>query len=384
MKIALLTSVAGNGGSAATAYNLTRLLSRAGHQAVLFAPGEHWPARGRAEGVPVEGGLELRRGFHALSLWRDYRRLKRYVQDHGVEVLLVQKSPEQWLAALVRRAFGKRLALMRLRGVVFEIKPSYFNRRLHNSMPLTLCSASCIQAQYEKLPGFRADTVKVLLEGVDAERFKPASEAERRAARAKFDLDPEAFYFGTAGRPSPVKGHDLLVRAFGKLCTEQARMVERFNVRLCVFSDESRRGPGSYKDLKDFALAAGAGVYVEFRPGYLEDMREVYRALDSYVLPSRGSEGSSRAGLEACASGLPLIASRVGVLPDLVVDGETGLLVPPNDEDALAAAMKRVLDDEAFAEKLGAGARRRIEEKFREERFVAELVKLIEAARKAN
>ncbi|MBE7464477.1 MAG: glycosyltransferase family 4 protein [Planctomycetes bacterium] len=380
MNLALLTSVAGNGGSASTAFHLTRLLCRAGHRAVLFAPGEYWPERGRAEGVPVQPGLELRRGFHAASFFRDYRTLKQYVNENAVDAILVQKSPEQWLAAAVRARAHKRPALIRLRGVVFEIKPTATNRWLHNSMPLVVCSASAIARQFQVLPEFRTDTVKVLLEGIDTQRFKPASAEEKRAARQHFGLQPTALYFGTAGRPSPVKGHDLLVRAFGRLCTEHSKMVERFDVRLAIFSDESRRGPGSYADLRDLSLACGAPDRVDLCPGFVEDMRDVYRALDSYVLPSRGSEGSSRAGLEASASGLPLIASSVGVLPDLVRDGETGLLVPPNDEAALAHALKRILDDESFAQRLGTNARRRMENELREDLYVARLAELLTAA----
>jgi glycosyltransferase involved in cell wall biosynthesis len=180
-------------------------------------------------------------------------------------------------------------------------------------------------------------------------------------------MKEEAFYLGTAGRPSSVKGHDILLRAFARL--QQAPTERLPEVRLAIFSDESRRGPGSYNDLTSIREALGLQTMVELRPGFVEDMRKVYWALDAYVLPSRGSEGSSRAGLEASASGLPLIASRVGVLPDLIEGDRTGILVAPGDEKCLASALTAILNDPPKTLALGMAARTRIQSFFSEESY---------------
>jgi glycosyltransferase involved in cell wall biosynthesis len=90
---------------------------------------------------------------------------------------------------------------------------------------------------------------------------------------------------------------------------------------------------------------------------------EVARALDEstvLVLPSR-SEGLGRVIVEAFCRGRGVVASRVGGIPDLVTDGDTGLLVPPGDANALADALVRLLSDRALAERLGAAARVAVE-----------------------
>ncbi len=97
--------------------------------------------------------------------------------------------------------------------------------------------------------------------------------------------------------------------------------------------------------------------------GRVDDVASVLAAADVLVMPSR-QEGLGVAALEAMAAGLPVIASRVGGLPEAVVDGATGLLVPPADVPALAAAIARLAADRALARRLGAAGRARVRERF--------------------
>ncbi len=376
MEIVFITSVAGNGGSAATAYHNVKLLNQSGQHAVLFAPGAYWPQRGQQEGVPVLGSLQLRRGFRPLSFLGDFFRLRGYLQSKKVEAVLVQKSPEQWLAFFVLKTIGRKIALVRLRGVVFPVRPNLFNRWIHNSMDAIYCSAGMIAEQYAQLKDFRQDHVQVLLEGVDTEFFRYATQEERVAARQKHKLYPDAFYFGTAGRPAPVKGHDVLIRAFAKALKGLENATPE--IRLVVFADESRRGPGSYASLEALSFELEVADRIDLRPGYVDDMRSIYHALDTYVLPSRGSEGSSRAALEARACGLPLIASAVGVLPDLILDDVNGRLVPPDDDEALAAVMKEVLTSGTNGRNWGKRARAVSEREFTEAGYAKELIQRLE------
>jgi glycosyltransferase involved in cell wall biosynthesis len=389
MKVALLTSVPGNGGSAATAFHTARLIRDAGWEAILFAPGSYWAERGKRENVPVRSDLELCRGFHPLSFYRDADTLREFLRKEKPDVLVVQKSPEQWLAFLVLHFWEAPVALVRMRGVVFPIRGNLFNRWIHNGMERVICSANVIAEQYRQLHGFNQNIVTVLHEGVDTKRFTPATVVEKALARDKFKLEQRAFYIGAAGRPSPVKGHDLLIRAFAKtwplVRPPTSNQYAPKDVRVVIFWDESRRGPGSYGDLGLLAKELKIEERVEFRPGLVEDMREVYHALDAFVLPSRGSEGSSRAGLEACAAGLPFIASSVGVLPDLVVNGETGRLIPPDSEEALQNALMELCEQWPKGHEWAKAARRRMEDEFREELYVDRLCKvLFEAAKSAK
>ena len=111
--------------------------------------------------------------------------------------------------------------------------------------------------------------------------------------------------------------------------------------------------------------------------GERDDVPEQLAASDVFALASR-SEGMPVSVLEAMAAGLPVVATAVGGIPELVVDGETGLLVPASDEGALAEALRRVLGDADLRRRLGATGRRRVEEEFDLPRFRQAHVELYE------
>lgn len=138
----------------------------------------------------------------------------------------------------------------------------------------------------------------------------------------------------------------LLIRAFARVHAEIPE------ARLVIFGDGPERGA-----LERLAAALGLGSVVEFR-GYVKDAGRRCGDFDILAVPS-SREAFGIAALEAMACGVPVIATRVGGLPELVLDGETGLLVPPEDEKALAETLTGLLRDPERAARLGAAGRER-------------------------
>jgi len=161
------------------------------------------------------------------------------------------------------------------------------------------------------------------------------------------------------------KGHEEFFRALSTL-------KGRHPVEALIIGGGRREA-----EMRHLAADMGLAQRVHFL-GPRQDVPDLLRALDVFVLPSH-SEGVSLALLEAMAAGLPVIATAVGGTPEVVTDGITGLLIPPRDADALAAALERLLADPAWRRRLGASARRHVEANFSLDRLGREINEIYEA-----
>ena len=201
---------------------------------------------------------------------------------------------------------------------------------------------------------------------VAAERFEPDDEA-RAQARRRLGLEPGDIAIGAVGVLTPQKGHEHLIAALGSIGT--GRVAAR------VIGAPSDAHPGYAEDL---AIAAGrleseTGGRVEIRfvdPG--EDVPLLIRGLDLFAMSSvQRSEGMPTAILEAMCAGLPVVATDVGAVAELVADGETGLLVAAADRAAMASAIVGLRDDPELRRRLGEAGRSRARGCFGLERLAA-------------
>jgi len=189
--------------------------------------------------------------------------------------------------------------------------------------------------------------------GVDTLRFAPA--LRRQGIPECPFSDPALVLFGTVGRMQAVKDQALLARAF--LLALDQRPDLRSCMRLLMVGD----GPELPNVLR--ILVEGGAADLCWLPGARSDVPDLMRGIDVFVLPSL-SEGISNTVLEAMASGLPVLATRVGGTVDLVDDGVSGLLTPPADAQAMATAMIRLCDDGAARKAMGQAGRKRVEQHF--------------------
>jgi glycosyltransferase involved in cell wall biosynthesis len=112
-----------------------------------------------------------------------------------------------------------------------------------------------------------------------------------------------------------------------------------------------------------------------FLLGFRPDILSIHKGFDIFVMSSV-TEGLGTSLLDAMACGKPIVATRAGGMPEVVADGETGLLVPPRDDAALAAAMVTLLTDRAARERMGTAGQRRARERFSAERMVQDTLEL--------
>lgn len=222
----------------------------------------------------------------------------------------------------------------------------------------------------------RADRLMCVSAAV-AEQFGSASRAvvihdglpaapglrERADAREALGLDPRPFTIAVLGRVSDWKGQDVLARALAEPALGSIGAVGLV---------AGAPWPGRERPLRELerlreALRLGDRLRVA---GFRADVETVLGAADAVVVPSKRPDPFPNAALEAAAAGVPVVAAAVGGLPEMLRDGETGVLVEPDDPAALAAALRRLADDPATARRLGAAAAADVGERFTAERML--------------
>ncbi|HET9185409.1 MAG TPA: glycosyltransferase family 4 protein, partial [Solirubrobacterales bacterium] len=203
------------------------------------------------------------------------------------------------------------------------------------------------QALADELAGrfhWPREKIDVVYNAVRLERFGGAAPTFLRAELAGDEQRPVVF---TCARLDAQKGLDVLLRA-------AAAVPEA----VFAIAGEGPLGPS----LEGLASELGVADRVRFL-GFRRDIPELMAAADVFTLPSL-YEGSPLAVLEAMAARRAIVSSAIGGTNEVIVDGESGLLVPPGDPEALAAALRRVLADPGLRESLAANARNRVEERF--------------------
>lgn len=209
--------------------------------------------------------------------------------------------------------------------------------------------------------GIGAQRIAQIYNGVDGERFRPATAGAPPMPAGPFD-PARHWVVGTVGRMQGVKAQTLLARAFVQALALAPELRDR--ARLALVGD----GPLRAECTQILAQAGLEGL--AWLPGERADVADVMRGLSCFVLPSL-AEGISNTILEAMACALPVVASAVGGNVELVRDGHTGLLVPPDDVQALAMALVRLHNDRPLAQAMGRAGRDEVDRKYSLQSMVA-------------
>ncbi|UCH34508.1 MAG: glycosyltransferase family 4 protein [Armatimonadota bacterium] len=208
----------------------------------------------------------------------------------------------------------------------------------------------------QSVPGER---ISVIYNGIELARYRDAPDP--RLQRAVLGVVDGEMLIGAVGRLGPEKGHSYLIEAAAILVQR-----ESLPVRMVIVG-----GGKSRHALEQVARRCGVADRVIFA-GFQRDVMPYESALDVFCLPSL-KEGLSLSALEAMALSKPVVASRVGGTPEVVADGETGLLVEPANPAALAQALSELIRDPQRARAMGQAGRARVERLFDLETVVGQI-----------
>lgn len=213
--------------------------------------------------------------------------------------------------------------------------------------------------------GFRAERIDVVHNGIDVARWCPT--LSRADARRELDIDPHAFLAVYAGRLHPDKGLDTLIDALA--------LLPETSVVAIAGQQRDRLGRDYEAELRDRADARGVTARCRFI-GHTRTVATLYRAADVTVLPSLCAEAFGRVVIESMACGTPVVASRIGGIPEILTGEFEQCLFPPGDATALAAHLLAVREWRAADPALDGRCRRHVETHF----DVATTTSQIEAA----
>jgi glycosyltransferase involved in cell wall biosynthesis len=339
-----------NTGSVVQMFQLAENLHRRGHRVAVVSRGDgQIRERCAAAGVDFVA-LPMRNEFDlasAAKLAREYR-------ERAVDVVHVHKGIAHSIALEATFLGRRRPAIVVNRGVSFPLDA--FNRtKFHVRLGAVVTVCEDIKKVIVASGKLRPDQVRVIYAGVDLAVFDPGS-LDRNEVRREWGVRPDEFLVVQVGARE-WKGWKHLVEA-----TALARArVPNLRTAIVACKNEEQKA-----EVAGYAAAHGVGDVV-LPVGFRYDMPKVLMAADLAIDLSYEGLGVTGTIREAMALGRPVIATAAGGNPELVVDGESGLLVPVKDPRAAAEAIVRIATDPGEAARLARGGRARVEEGFSSE-----------------
>ncbi len=225
----------------------------------------------------------------------------------------------------------------------------------YGNLSLVIAVSSVIHRNILETTPMAPERVATVPCGIDTSFFSPGR-ANGEAVRREFGFARETTVVGFVGRFSPGKGHEELLKAAAVICKQRAQ------ARFLVVGQASHGEEAYEQRIRQMHAGMGLQPVMTFA-GYRKDVPEVMAAFDLLAFPSH-AEAFGLVLTEAMAMERAVVASSSDGVLDIVVDGETGLLVPPRDADRLAEGILRLVDDAALRERLGKAGRSRVVELF--------------------
>jgi len=361
------------GGPAIHVINLNAGLDRARFESILITGTEN-PGEGTLLDLAVERGIQpivipeivaeatlKPRDLKALAAL--YRLLRR----ERPHIVHTHTAKAGFVGRLAARLAGVPIVVHTYHGHILH---SYYSpaktrilRRMERGLGVLTDRIIAVSEQVKRdLVDYRvagAEKINVIPLGFDLRPFLDSA-THRGSFRRELSLNNGAQLVGIVGRIFPIKNHRLFLDAAAHIAAAEKA------ARFVIVGDGALR-----HQMEEHAAGLGIADRVIFT-GWRRDLPRIYADLDVLVVSS-DNEGTPVSAIEAMAAACPVVATRVGGLPDLIDEDETGHLVPRGDAPALAAAVQRLLRDREAARRLGETARARIAERFTAERLIADI-----------
>ena len=296
--------------------------------------------------IPLKGNMSPITDFQCIMKLKDILRTKNIslMHAHGSKAALVGR--------IAARLAGTSVSFYTVHNSIFyadwhNLKlaaMAWVETRLAHCTDRIITVSDALRLEIINREGLSPDLPVTVYNGIETEQFYSAS--DKSGLRRELGLPSDGKLVGTVARLSSQKGISHFIKAIPQITEKQLHLI--------IIGDGPLR-----EELESLTKQLNLQEKVIFT-GTRKDIPKLLAALDVFVMPSI-TEGLSIAILEAMASYLPVAASRVGGIPEIVQDGVTGILVPSGDENALAQAISELLTNEEKASSMGIAGRRQVE-----------------------
>ncbi|MCG3118941.1 MAG: N-acetyl-alpha-D-glucosaminyl L-malate synthase [bacterium] len=360
MRILFINSIQMFGGGEIWMLRALRALQERGHRVWLCCrPETEIGKRARAQNIPVEF-VEFSGDFNPRTIFQ----LARLMRREQIEVVLTNMDKELRLGGLAAKLAGVPVVIPR-RGIDYPLKNRWRYRFAYNALATRIIANSLAtkRALLHNAPWLAPERIEVIYNGIDAQPFAQPS---ARDLRKEWGIRPEEPLLGFVGQLDERKGIRVLLAAWRQIKQEfpQTRLV--------------LVGQGPLREMIEREIKEHGWENAVLLAGFVDDVVAVMQAIDILLLPSLW-EGFGIVLIEAMAAGKPAISTDTSSMPEIIVEGRTGYLVPPADAAALAHRTLALLQNSALREQLGCAARERVAAMFTQERMIEQLEKLFQA-----
>jgi glycosyltransferase involved in cell wall biosynthesis len=299
-------------------------------------------------------------------------RLTKIIKENNIEIVHGQGTRAEFYARLASRLAGKSKYVSTIAMPVegFDVGPvrkkiySLFDRFSEKFVDRFLVVSDVLRDKMIRGHGIPAEKVIRIYNGIEIDHYMPQNQnGSREKIRQEFDVGKDTLLIGAIGRLVWQKGFDYLISAVPGIFETSSR------TKMLLVGDGPLRD-----ELEALAAKLKVEEYIIFA-GFRSDIRDILSAIDVLVVPSL-LEGFPMITLEGMAMAKPIIATRIDGIKEQIVDGESGILIPPKDPDAINQAIFRLSTDKELAQDLGLEARRRVENEFTVKRMISETEKV--------
>ncbi len=318
-----------------------------------------------------ESGVEMlqvqRAGYFPVATIAALAGVVRRFRPHLIHAHL---SRDLWVIA-VAEVFGGKVPVIFSQQMVSNYpKRDILHQWVWRHVTCVIALTDEIRTQVTRCTSIAADKVIVLPYGIDTDELQPDSDL-RHQLRQEYGISEQQVVFGVVGRLDPGKGQGVFLEAL-------AELKDYDRILGVLIGEETRGEPGYQKVLEDQVASVGLGNRVRFL-GYIDDPGKCYPMLDVLVMPSR-KETFGLVLIEAMSFGLPVIATDAGGVPEIVIDGQTGILVLPENAAAFTEAMQRLFEDNELQREMGNRGRERVVRRYKLDDHMARLVEIFQQA----